>query len=121
MTAPPHLAYIVLDVVDPDRQAEFWSQMLGVEIAGRVAQYVILEPQEGSGIRLSLQQVPEQKSGKNRMHIDLHVEEIETATARAEELGASRIDEHRWPTFMWRVFQDPEGNEFCIATNLEAD
>jgi len=117
----PHLAYIVLDVNDLDTQAEFWSELLGVSIAGGVEQYVILEPQEGSGIRLSLQQVPERKAGKNRMHIDLHVDDIEASTARAEELGASRLDEHRWPTFMWRVFQDPEGNEFCIATNLEAE
>jgi predicted enzyme related to lactoylglutathione lyase len=65
-----------------------------------------------------LQQVPEAKQGKNRMHLDLHVEDLESATARAVELGASQVDEHRRPTFMWRVFQDPEGNEFCIATDL---
>lgn len=117
----PLLAYIVLDVTDLDTQAAFWSDLLGVEIAGQVEQYVILEPQEGTGIRISLQQVPEQKTGKNRMHIDLHVEDLEAATTRAEELGASRVDEHRWPTFMWRVFQDPEGNEFCMATSLEVD
>lgn len=55
------------------------------------------------------------------MHIDLHVEDLEAVSDRAEGLGATRVDEHRWPTFMWRVFQDPEGNEFCIAANLAAD
>lgn len=114
------LAYIVLDVNDLDGQAEFWSQLLEVGIAGRVAEYVILESQAESGIRLSLQQVSEPKQGKNRMHVDLHVDDLEAATTRAIGLGATVVDEHRWPTFMWRVFQDPEGNEFCIATSLEA-
>ena len=114
------LAYIVLDVNDLEGQAEFWSQLLDVEVAGRVAQYVILKPQKESGIRLSLQQVDEPKRGKNRMHVDFHVTDLEAATARARELGATQVDEHRWPTFMWRVFEDPEGNEFCIATDVEA-
>ena len=115
------LAYIVLDVNDLDREAEFWSQLLGVAIAGRVEQYIVLEPQSDSGIRLSLQEVPEAKTGKNRMHLDLHVEDLDAATAHAVGLGAAQVDEHRWPTFMWRVFQDPEGNEFCLATDLSTD
>lgn len=40
----PHVAYVVLDVNDLDAQAKFWSQLLGVDIDGRVEQYVILEP-----------------------------------------------------------------------------
>lgn len=113
------LAYIVLDVNDLEKEAAFWSQLLEVEVAGKVAQYVILKPQAESGIRLSLQQVDEPKQGKNRMHVDFHVTDLAAATERAVELGATQMDEHRWPTFMWRVFQDPEGNEFCIATQLE--
>ncbi|MDH3607294.1 MAG: VOC family protein [Acidimicrobiia bacterium] len=115
------LAYIVLDVNDLEKEAAFWSQLLEVEVAGQVGQYVILKPQAESGIRLSLQQVDEPKQGKNRMHVDFHVTDLEAATGRAIELGATRVDEHRWPTFMWRVFQDPEGNEFCIATELEGE
>lgn len=83
----PDLAYMVRDANNLDRQAEFWSQLLEVGIAGRIEQYVVLEPQSESGIRLSLQKVDEPKQGKNRMHIDLHVDDLEAATSRAVELG----------------------------------
>ena len=53
---------------------------------------------------------------KNRLHLDLRVPDIETATVEFEKLGASRhTDILEEEGYRWRVMRDPEDNEFCIA------
>jgi hypothetical protein len=72
----------------------------------------------GRGRRLLFQDVPEGKSGKNRLHIDVHSEPggLEKLAARLEELGATRVREFdQGPAGHWWVMQDPEGNEFCAS------
>ena len=72
----------------------------------------------GHGRRLLFQEVPEDKSGKNRLHIDVHSEPggLDKLVARLEELGATRVREvDQGPAGHWWVMQDPEGNEFCAA------
>jgi len=72
----------------------------------------------GRGRRLLFQDVPEAKSGKNRLHIDVHGEPggLEDLVARLEGLGATRVQEFdKGPAGRWWVMQDPEGNEFCVS------
>ncbi|MCP2296882.1 Glyoxalase-like domain-containing protein [Nocardia amikacinitolerans] len=72
----------------------------------------------GRGRRLLFQDVPEDKSGKNRLHIDVHGEsgDLEGLVARLEGLGATRVREFdNGPAGHWWVMRDPEGNEFCAA------
>jgi len=57
--------------------------------------------------------VPEAKTVKNRLHIDLRPEDQDAEVARAEALGARRIDIGQGEQ-TWVVFADPDGNEFCI-------
>ncbi|MCX4995292.1 hypothetical protein OG481_16815 [Streptomyces longwoodensis] len=70
----------------------------------------------GLGRRLLFQRVPEAKTTKNRLHLDLHVggerraEEVERLTA----LGARVEREVKEPSGQWVVMTDPEGNEFCV-------
>ena len=54
---------------------------------------------------------------KNRLHLDLLVDDPEDACARIEELGGRRSVEEPFTEygFTWIVMQDPEGNEFCIG------
>jgi predicted enzyme related to lactoylglutathione lyase len=79
---------------------------------------MVAPEEEGSGPQLLLQKVPEAKGGKNRMHIDIHVPDIDAEAARLEGLGAKRLetgparaefDSH------WHLMADPEGNEFCVC------
>ncbi len=72
----------------------------------------------GHGRRLLFQEVPEGKSGKNRLHLDVHSEHggLDKLVARLEERGATRVNEvNKGPAGHWWVMTDPEGNEFCVA------
>jgi len=72
----------------------------------------------GKGRRLLFQDVPEGKSVKNRLHIDIHSEPggLEALVVRLEGLGATRVQEFdQGPAGHWWIMRDPEGNEFCAA------
>lgn len=66
---------------------------------------------------MRFQRVPEPKLTKNRLHLDLSVEDLDEACARVEALGGRRIPEQALTEngYIWTVMQDPEGNEFCVG------
>jgi predicted enzyme related to lactoylglutathione lyase len=103
---------LTLDVADLDTQAAFWSAALGYQAVGGVAQYRALEDPLGKGPKMLLQQVAEPKAAKNRLHIDIHVADVDGEAARLESLGATRVEEFG---IAWIVMDDPEGNEFCVV------
>jgi len=72
----------------------------------------------GRGRRLLFQDVPEGKSVKNRLHIDVHSDPggLDELVSRLEGLGATRVREvDQGPAGHWWVMLDPEGNEFCAT------
>jgi predicted enzyme related to lactoylglutathione lyase len=108
---------LVLDCRDPSSLAPFWAQALGYVELGSVDNYVLLAPDGHAGPNLLLQRVPEAKSAKNRMHLDIHTPHIEEEAARLKQLGARRVQaepigEHG---SHWILMADPEGNEFCVC------
>ena len=111
---------VAIDCLDPDAQAEFWTAALGYERFGQWEQYRSLVPREGShGPKLVLQGVAEVKTVKDRLHLDLVVDDVDAEVARLLGLGAMvPIDsefgdaELRWVTLL-----DPEGNEFCVCSD----
>jgi len=116
MDAPTATVTVTLDCADPETLAAFWKAALGYEEIARVDNFVVLGPAPGV-FKLALQGVPESKPGKNRMHLDLWVPDIEAEARRLEALGATRrreepFDEHG---FLWYQLADPEGNEFCVG------
>ncbi|MDN0193654.1 VOC family protein [Streptomyces sp. S.PNR 29] len=70
----------------------------------------------GLGRRLLFQRVPEAKTVKNRLHLDLHPGQgrREEEVVRLEGLGASVLRRVQEPGGEWVVMADPEGNEFCV-------
>ena len=80
---------------------------------------MVLRPDAPGDTRphLILQQVPEPRSGKNRMHLDLHAVELQDEMARLAALGARKVQEapNCLGTYCWYLMADPEGNEFCLA------
>jgi hypothetical protein len=71
----------------------------------------------GRGRRVLFQKVPEPKTGKNRVHLDLMVgdERHRQEVDRIVALGASVLREVDEPMGRWTVLADPEGNEFCVG------
>ena len=108
---------LVLDCHDPEALAPFWAAALGYVPLGTVENYVLLVPDSRPGPKLLLQRVPEEKSGKNRMHLDIEVADIQSMASRLEEIGAERLrsDVFTESGSRWILMADPEGNEFCIC------
>ena len=106
---------LVIDCSDPERLASFWTEVLSYRVTERDDDSVFIEGSEGAGPGLLFQRVPEPKTVKNRLHIDVNPSDRDQAeeVERLIELGARRIDigqgEQRWV-----VLADPEGNEFCV-------
>ena len=114
--SPAPVLTVTMDAADPQSLAPFWAAALRYRVAGAEGNYVALVPLEGTGPTVLLQQVPEAKAGKNRVHLDLKVADVEAEAARLEALGASRSAGPRSELgSRWIVMADPEGNEFCVC------
>jgi predicted enzyme related to lactoylglutathione lyase len=110
------LQTVVVNGTDIEPLIAFWKTVLGVEELHRFPGFVWLHPQSEGGLKLAFQQVPEGKlTERNRLHLDLHVEDLAAAIQAIEEAGGSKVEEHVIEDFTWFVCQDPGGNEFCIG------
>lgn len=108
---------VTLDCVDTEEQAAFWLGALAPLHYRRGfdgSPYLSLTA-PAPAPTLLLQQVPEPKRGKNRMHLDLSTDDLAAEVARLERLGARQLSaEQTEHGFRWVVLADPEGNEFCV-------
>ncbi len=120
------LQAVSVDAHDPLTLGHWWAELLGWRVTYVDDEQVVLEPPAGSpedGVAADVLflKVPDDKTGKNRLHFDLRPEDHAAEVARAEELGAVRVDVGQGPESTWVVFADPEGNEFCILRNYTAE
>lgn len=114
------VSFTTIDANDADGLAAFWADVLGtgVEETTDDGRFVFLR--EANGYILSFQRVPEPKSVKNRMHLDIRVEDLQGATEAVLALGGSWDgDELTLDDARWRTLRDPEGNEFDIFVSGE--
>jgi hypothetical protein len=118
------LSAIVVDCRDSFSQAHWWAAVLGHQLSERNPnEYEVSDPSSG-GTRLYFMNVPEAKTVKNRLHVDITTDgSIDGEVARLVAAGATFVDMRQDPATLpnpdtWAVMQDPEGNEFCV---LNAD
>lgn len=132
---------VSFDAHDPAAQARFWSAALNyerqppppgfdtweafAEDAGIPRERwgdvdAVVDP-DGKGPRLLFQKVPEGKTAKNRMHLDVNVSgpehdwtKVTEHASRLTDAGATLVEERADEMSRWIVMQDPEGNEFCL-------
>jgi hypothetical protein len=104
---------IVLDVNRVDLLASFWCGALGYVLDHRAPGYASLRDPDGLDPILFLQEVPEGKTGKNRAHIDIEVDDEAAVVARLVGLGATVLWRNDSDT--WTAMADPGGNEFCVG------
>jgi hypothetical protein len=119
------LTEIVVDCHDPAVLAAFWTAALDYHVVSTEGDQVEIAawPTAGPGVpTLVFVPVPEGKSVKNRMHLDIrpvdrpYADELQ----RLVELGARRADIGQGDV-PWVVLADPEGNEFCLLGPLDGD
>ncbi|MBM7279193.1 VOC family protein [Gordonia rubripertincta] len=112
---------ITVDTLQPMPLAKWWAEALG----GRIVQendgfFVVLSLGEGAPL-LAFQQVDDPTPGKNRIHLDLTTDDREAEVERLVAAGATKIADREMPGFGWVTLADPDGNQFCVAGQHEAE
>jgi catechol 2,3-dioxygenase-like lactoylglutathione lyase family enzyme len=108
---------VAVDCADAAGLARFWADVLGREVADNPTREhaVVLVDDEGvHGPRLAFHQVPEAKTVKNRLHLDIITSEFEVEAERLIGLGAHKVRDIEQGGKRWTTFGDVEGNEFDL-------
>jgi hypothetical protein len=114
---------ISIAAVQPRVVADFWRAALGWEEVHSDDSGVDITPADGGWPIIEFGAVPETKTVKNRLHLDLRADGSGTREElqRLLDLGARRIDIGQEPDASWVVLADPEGNEFCLLARTVQD
>lgn len=105
------LEALAVDCAEPKTVAAFWQRLLGGETTADDDDFVELR---GGMLPLDFIRVPEPKSVKNRLHLDLRSADAAASIEFALGLGAALADDV-YDGGDWQVMRDPEGNEFCFV------
>jgi hypothetical protein len=134
---------VTIDSADPHPLADWWAETLGWQVEPSDEQFIrkmidqghateadttthrgVLVWRVGAAIvepslrrRVLFQLVPEPKTVKNRVHLDVRVgaDNVESELARLTARGATFLHRGRQGPYSWVTVADPEGNEFCIS------
>jgi predicted enzyme related to lactoylglutathione lyase len=110
------IKYVTFDCADPRRLSAFWSEATGYVPLAQRDDFAALAAPDERGIRgILFWQVPEPKTTKSRMHVDLASAGTEAEIERLVGLGATMVERREGNGTSWTVMLDPEGNEFCIG------
>lgn len=113
---------VVVDCNDLATMLRFWQQALRyVPRDPPEDDWVVLTDPEGQGVNVSLQAVPERRSGKNRLHLDLYTTDQAGEIERLLELGATRFPRTPGTDKDFIVLEDPEGNLFCVIDKTSSE
>ena len=110
------LTGITIDCVNPARLAAFWGALLDRAEAPSLPGWRQLGKRGDAVPRINFQPVPEPKTGKARIHLDITVDDLDEAMRTVTELGGRWTGErHDYDEGVVVVMTDPEGNEFCLV------
>ncbi|MET7424735.1 VOC family protein [Dactylosporangium sp. NPDC005555] len=112
------IAVIAIDALDRDKVAAFWTAVLGWSVLEQDAEVTSIGPADKGWPCIDIVSVPERKTVKNRLHLDLRADGSTAGeeVARLLALGATRADVGQGDDVTWTVLADPEGNEFCVLS-----
>jgi hypothetical protein len=109
------LENIAFDCADAAALAGFWAAVLSVEVDADSNEFFATLNRAADGPTLMFLQVPEPRTVKNRLHLDLAATDGAAELDRLIGLGAKRLDEHNEYGVHWITLADPEGNVFDLA------
>src|SRR5262249_57538216 len=110
-----HLYSITFDAADPPAIARFWADVTGYSSEFTDEFIAILTGDGSVGPRWMFIKVPEGRTAKNRMYIDLGTPDLEAETKRVLELGAELVERHEQYDVTWSTFPHPPRTQFCIT------
>ncbi len=109
---------VTMDCQNIGLLAGFWRDALGydepVPVDAKSSFHALVAP-DGGLHHLTFQLVPERKTVKNRVHLDLFVDDLEGEVIRLEGLGATTVAKHNDDGYRTAILADPEHNEFCVV------
>ena len=109
------LRAVTFDCADAATLAGFWADVLGRQVAeDPTSEHAVLLPGDTSGLRIVFNQVPEPKTVKNRLHLDVISETFDAEKERLLNLGAQTLRDIQRDKSRWTTFADIEGNEFDL-------
>jgi catechol 2,3-dioxygenase-like lactoylglutathione lyase family enzyme len=122
VTPAVRLTATVLGTPDPRGLARFYQRLLGWPIRDDEPDWATLRPADGgTGLSFQLEAdhvppvwPPQDGTQQMQLHLDLEVDDLDAATALAEQAGARRIGGYTDPDEDVRVFADPAGHPFCL-------
>jgi predicted enzyme related to lactoylglutathione lyase len=114
---PITIENVAVDSADAARLAAFWSQVLQQPVDDGGNEFFASIGRDSGAIHPTLMflKVPEERAGKNRVHLDLATSDYPEEIGRLEQLGATRVREFVEYGITWTTFLDPEGNVFDLA------
>ena len=108
------ISALAIDCAAPQELARWWSRLLGGTVEPDPDGDATLHTLHTSGgLAIDFLKVPEGKTVKNRLHLDIGSSDFDAAVEQARALGAEDADDV-YDGGSWKVLRDPEGNEFCI-------
>lgn len=120
MSARISFDLLVLDAADIGAEARFYADLLGWSVTDESADWITVRGESGAG--LAFQLAPDHRppswpdeSVPQQAHLDLTVDDLDAAEARALELGARRTGLPDKPDSSFRVYLDPAGHPFCLC------
>ncbi len=122
MTPRIRLAAPVLGTPDPQGLARFYQRLLGWPMRDDEPGWVTLRPADGStGLSFQLEAdhvppvwPPEEGAQQMQIHLDLEVDDLDAASALAEDAGARLLNAYTEPHEEVRTYADPAGHPFCL-------
>ncbi len=108
---------IVIHCYEFDKMLIFWQEALHyVPREPATDGWVVLRDPIGKGPNISLQKVPQKRTGKrSRFHLDLYTNNREAEVERLVNLGVTRYPWRYRPNSDFIVLEDPDGNLFCVV------
>lgn len=108
------LGMVTTDSTDPRPLAQWWAERFGGQIVSdHDGWFVIVKI---ANLNLGFQKVDDPTPGKNRLHLDLHVDtDLDQVVQELVDAGATLVGERGDESFRWVTLADPQGNQFCVA------
>jgi predicted enzyme related to lactoylglutathione lyase len=106
---------VTIDCADARALAAFYAALLDRAVVYDEGPWVVVGKSHPGEPNLVFQRVGDPTPGKAKAHLDVHVDDLRAATAKAEALGATRGVDVAEQGMWWRVMSDPEGNPFCLS------